>query len=401
MTHIKEQTVQNINQLLAQELSHTACLIRVDYNCPLQDGKITDATRIDKTIDGLKALLDKGAKLVLCSHLGRPKGQHLAEFSLAPVAEYLSATLNMEIPLLRLDASPQDAPESARMLMLENLRFHPGEEKNDLEFAQQLAGFGDIYINDAFSCAHRAHASTHAITTLLPSYAGALLHAEVDALNAVLNSPIRPVAAVVGGAKVSTKLEVLSHLSHKTDHILLGGGMANTFAAARGINIGKSICEPELFDTAREIEKAALAQGCTIHLPVDGIVATEFKANAKQHNVMLEDGLSDDEMMLDIGPKTLTHFSQIASQCQTILWNGPMGAFELEGFSAGTFELAKVVGARTVFNKITSVAGGGDTVAALKGAGVDQQFTYVSLAGGAFLEWIEGKELPGIAALQS
>lgn len=395
-----EKFMQNIYDLLQGDLSSTRCVIRVDYNCPLQDGKITDTTRIDKTIAGLKQLLDAGARLVLCSHLGRPKGQVVDAYSLQPVAAYLSHVFGRNVPLISIDTAEKEPFEKAPILLLENLRFFPGEEGNDTNFAQHLAQWGDVYINDAFSCAHRAHASTHAITRLLPAYAGALLDAEVQALQSVLDSPNRPVAAVVGGAKISTKLEVLEHLVQKTDHILLGGGMANTFAAARGIEIGKSICEPDLFETARAIEKAAHAAGCTFHLPVDGVIASEFKAGAEKHDIQLEAGIAADQMMLDIGPETVQLYTDIIKQCRTILWNGPMGAFELEGFSNGTYSVAQAVAHHTSDGAAISVAGGGDTVAALKGAGVDTQFSYVSLAGGAFLEWIEGKELPGIAALQ-
>ncbi|MGB1441578.1 MAG: phosphoglycerate kinase [Candidatus Puniceispirillaceae bacterium] len=392
--------MRDIAELLSGDVSGTPCLIRVDYNCPIDGGRITDTTRIDRTVDGLKALLEAGAKLRLCSHLGRPKGQIKPEYSLLPVAEYLSSRLGFAVPLLSPDAPEADTGSDASVIMLENLRFFAGEEANEAAFAAMLARFGDVYINDAFSCAHRAHASTHAVAALLPAYAGALLSAEVTALNRVLDAPVRPVVAVVGGAKVSTKLAVLNHLVDKTDHILLGGGMANTFALARGYEMGASLAEPEMLEIVREIEATASTSGCTIHLPIDGIVAEQFAANAPSRQVMLSDGLSDAEMMLDIGAQTLASFGQVIDKANTVLWNGPMGAFELAGFDQGTYQLARHVAAKSK-GGLTSVAGGGDTVAALNGAGVAEEFSYVSLAGGAFLEWIEGKILPGIAALEA
>ena len=391
--------MKTITHLLSGDISAKSCLIRVDYNCPLEQGKITDTTRIDRTIDGLKALLKAGVKLRLCSHLGRPKGQVKPEYSLQPVADYLAQLFGVSVPLISPDIPDSEIPAEPPIILLENLRFFAGEETNDAGFARQLARFGEIYINDAFSCAHRAHASTHAIASLLPAYAGALLNAEVTALNTVLKAPKRPVVAVVGGAKVSTKLAVLNHLVQKTDHILLGGGMANTFALARGHEMGASLAEPDMRDIVKQIEAGADANGCTIHLPEDGIVAETFSANAPSRTAILSEGLASTEMMLDIGPQTCASFSSVIDSAHTVLWNGPMGAFELAGFDAGTFSLAQHVASATA-KGLVSVAGGGDTVAALNGAGVRDDFSYVSLAGGAFLEWIEGKILPGIEALE-
>jgi len=391
--------MKTISSLLSGDFSAKTCLVRVDYNCPLEQGKITDTTRIDRTIDGLKILLEAGFRLRLCSHLGRPKGQVKPEFSLQPVADYLAQVFGVPVPLVSPDIADADIPEEPSIILLENLRFFAGEETNDAGFAAKLARFGEIYINDAFACAHRAHASTHAVASMLPAYAGALLDAEVSALNTVLEAPVRPVVAVVGGAKVSTKLAVLNHLVQKTDHILLGGGMANTFALARGFEMGASLAEPEMLDTVKEIEASAHQSGCIIHLPIDGIVAEEFAANAASRQLMLSDGLASTEMMLDIGPQTLASFGQVIDSAKTVLWNGPMGAFELAGFATGTFSLAQHVTTAKA-DGLVSVAGGGDTVAALNGAGVAAEFSYVSLAGGAFLEWIEGKILPGIEALE-
>ena len=392
--------MQNLDDLLQQDIDQKICLLRGDYNCPLKDGVITDTTRIDKSMAGLKALRDAGARLVLCSHLGRPKGQAVPEYSLAPVAAYFAQLFGHEIPLLSIADADTLSEIDAPVVMLENLRFHAEEEKNEDRFAQQLASCADFYVNDAFSTAHRAHASTHAVARYLPAYAGALLRAEVDALVSALDAPVRPVAAVVGGAKISTKIDVLMHLVKKTDHIILGGGMANTFAAARGVQTGASLCEPDLFDTAQQIEQAAIEAGCSLHLPVDGIVATKFEAGAQSHVCTLADGLSAEQMMLDIGPESVRQFIQIIQHCKTVLWNGPMGAFELAGFERGTYELAQATGSACNMGALTAVAGGGDTVAALNGAGIASEFSYVSLAGGAFLEWIEGKTLPGIAALE-
>jgi phosphoglycerate kinase len=323
--------------------------------------------------------------------------------SLEPVAEALGAALGGPVAFAEdcigdVAAKAVAGLANGDILVLENLRFHKGEEKNDPDLAAALAKLGDIFVGDAFSCAHRAHASTDAITRLLPSYAGPLLMEEINALRTALEHPERPTAAVVGGAKVSTKIPVLTNLMAKVDHLIIGGGMANTFLLAKGHAIGKSLAEPDLVGTAREIMDAAAAKGCTIALPVDGVIAAEFKAGAASRVVDVT-AIPADHMMLDVGPKSVAHLAKVIEPCRTLLWNGPLGAFEIAPFGEGTFALARQAAAMTKAGKLVSVAGGGDTVAALNAAGVTEDFTYVSTAGGAFLEWLEGRELPGIAAL--
>lgn len=380
-----------------EQLSGKTLLVRVDFNCPLADGKVADATRIDRVLPGLKQLAEAGAGLVLLSHLGRPKGQRVPQFSLQPICDYLSVALGYPVPLI---TEPEDAvrPSAGQMVMIENLRFWAEEEANDDGFAARLAGLGDIYVNDAFSCAHRAHASTHALARHLPSFAGPVMAAELEALGAALGQPQRPVAAVVGGAKVSTKLAVLTHLIDKVDILLLGGGMANTFLAAKGVNMGASLMEADLVDTASEIIAAADKKGCQLFLPEDGLAATEFKAGAAHRQIPNESILAT-EMMLDIGPAAISQYQQALAGVRTVLWNGPMGAFEINPFDTATVALARAVATATEAGELLSVAGGGDTVAALNHAGVTDKFSYVSLAGGAFLEYIEGKTLPGVAVL--
>ena len=380
-----------------EQLSGKTLLVRVDFNCPLADGKVADATRIDRVLPGLKQLAEAGAGLVLLSHLGRPKGQRVPQFSLQPICDYLSVALGYPVPLI---TEPEDAvrPSAGQMVMIENLRFWAEEEANDDGFAARLAGLGDIYVNDAFSCAHRAHASTHALARHLPSFAGPVMAAELEALGAALGQPQRPVAAVVGGAKVSTKLAVLTHLIDKVDILLLGGGMANTFLAAKGVNMGASLMEADLVDTASEIIAAADKKGCQLFLPEDGLAATEFKAGAA-HRQIPNEAILATEMMLDIGPAAISQYQQALAGVRTVLWNGPMGAFEINPFDTATVALARVVAKATEAGELLSVAGGGDTVAALNHAGVTDKFSYVSLAGGAFLEYIEGKTLPGVAVL--
>ena len=391
--------MRHVDMLSSAELAGKTCLIRADYNCPLSDGMLTDTSRIDQSLPGIKAVREQGARLVLTSHLGRPKGQIVEALSLTPVAEYVGHQLGCAVPVVDAEMAAE-ALETNDVIMLENLRFNPGEEQNDPDFAARLAAIADIYINDAFSCAHRAHASTHAITSLLPSYAGSLLMREVSALKAALENPDRPVAAFVGGAKISTKLDVLRHLVSKVDHLFLGGGMANTFSAANGHHIGASLYEPDMIATAEQVMRLAETSGCRIHLPVDGIVAREFAAGASSEVKMVTDRLNDDQMILDIGPASITAYLEVLGDVKTVLWNGPMGAFELDGFATGTVTLARAVAEMTESGQLSSVAGGGDTVAALNLAGCADSFSYVSLAGGAFLEWIEGKQLPGIAALE-
>ena len=380
-----------------EQLSGKTLLVRVDFNCPLADGKVADATRIDRVLPGLKQLAEAGAGLVLLSHLGRPKGQRVPQFSLQPICDYLSVALGYPVPLI---TEPEDAvrPSAGQMVMIENLRFWAEEEANDDGFAARLAGLGDIYVNDAFSCAHRAHASTHALARHLPSFAGPVMAAELEALGAALGQPQRPVAAVVGGAKVSTKLAVLTHLIDKVDILLLGGGMANTFLAAKGVNMGASLMEADLVDTASEIIAAADKKGCQLFLPEDGLATAEFKAGAA-HRQIPNEAILATEMMLDIGPAAISQYQQALAGVRTVLWNGPMGAFEINPFDTATVALARAVATATEAGELLSVAGGGDTVAALNHAGVTDKFSYVSLAGGAFLEYIEGKTLPGVAVL--
>jgi phosphoglycerate kinase len=376
-------------------------LIRVDINVPMEDGRVTDATRIERiaaTVDDIQAM---GGKVILMAHFGRPKGQVVPELSLEHIAGAVSDTLGLPVTFVNGDYAEAVAEmEDGEVLLLENLRFNPGEEKNDEGFAKRLASLGDIYVNDAFSAAHRAHASTEAIARLLPACAGRLMAAELGALEAALGTPKRPVIALVGGAKVSTKLDLLGNLVSKVDHLVIGGGMANTFLAAQGINVGKSLCEHDLADTARVILVKAEKAGCEIILPRDIVVAREFKAGAA-NEIVAPDACPSDAMILDAGPETVTYISEVLAGAKTLVWNGPLGAFEIEPFDRATNAAAGVAGALTSSGNLISVAGGGDTVAALNQAGVADSFTYISTAGGAFLEWMEGKELPGVAALSS
>lgn len=382
-----------------EQLAGKTCLIRVDFNCPLADGRVADGTRIERVLPGLKQLAEAGAGLVLISHLGRPKGEVIPEFSLAPVRDYLSEALGYVVPLVPLDNTGQ-GPAAGQIVMLENLRFWPEEEANDEQFAKKLAGLADVYVNDAFSCAHRAHASTYAVAQQLPSFSGPVMAAELDALSAALEKPQRPVAAVVGGAKVSTKLAVLENLIEKVDILFLGGGMANTFLVAKGEDMGASLMERDLIGTAADILLKAKQSGCRIMLPEDGLAATAFSADVAYREIPNKDILAT-EMMLDIGPKAIDSYQQALKEVRTVLWNGPMGAFEVSPFDTATVTLAQMVAEATEVGRILSVAGGGDTVAALNHAGVAEKFSYVSLAGGAFLEYIEGKTLPGVAVLSA
>ena len=384
-------------------MSGKTCLVRVDFNVPFQDGRISDDTRIQRILPGLKRLMAEGARLVLLSHLGRPKGEVKPELSLAPIASYLQEALGTDVPLiadvLSDDAESQvNAMADGSLCVAENIRFYKGEEANDADFAKSLARLGDVYIADAFSAAHRAHASTAAITAYLPSYAGDALADELTALEQALQAPKRPVVAVVGGAKVSTKLAVLENLIEKTDAIILGGGMANSFLGAQGVDMKASLSEPDLFETASRIMAKAKEANCQLILPTDGLAATKFEAHA-DHAVKDNGALVDGEMVLDIGPASIAAATDAIAGAATILWNGPMGAFEIQPFDQATVAVAQAVAERTQAGQLISVAGGGDTVAALNVAGVADKFTYLSLAGGAFLEWLEGKTLPGIAAL--
>jgi len=378
-------------------------LVRADLNVPVRGGQVSDATRLERLVPGLRDLAGRGARVIVISHFGRPKGGPDPQYSLRPVADKLGELLGR--PVAFADDCVGGAAERVAaalrpgdIAVLENLRFHKGEEKNDPEFARRLAALGDVFVNDAFSAAHRAHASTEAIARLLPAYAGPLLMEEIDALSIALEKPRRPTAAVIGGAKVSTKIPVLSNLAAKVDKLIIGGGMANTFLLAEGVEIGKSLAEPDFANTALEIMHAAKARSCEIILPHDVVVAARFEAGAASRVVPTLEAPAD-QMILDVGPKTVAHYTDVLSRCHTLLWNGPLGAFEIAPFGEGTFALARAAAAMTKAGTLTSVAGGGDTVAALNAAGVTDQFTYVSTAGGAFLEWLEGRTLPGIAAL--
>jgi phosphoglycerate kinase len=380
-------------------------VVRADLNVPVEDGKITDATRITRFAAGMKPLLERGARLVVLTHFGRPKPNVLdPAFSVDKLRPTLSEALG--VPVKFSDTCATTATEilarglsDGEVLLCENLRYNPGETANDVDFAKSLAVLGDIYVNDAFSCAHRAHASTEAIARLMPAYAGPLLTEEMQMLAAALDAPKRPSVAIVGGAKVSSKIAVLKNLVAKVDHIIIGGGMANTFLFADGAPMGKSLHEAEEIETVRKIRDLAKAANCTLHLPEDVVAAKDFAANA-EHVVVTNDQCPEGSMILDAGPKALAAFQSVLGECNTILWNGPLGAFEMQPFDKATMELARTAAELTRAGKTVSVAGGGDTVAALNAAGVADDFTYVSSAGGAFLEWLEGKTLPGIAALQ-
>jgi phosphoglycerate kinase len=395
--------LDNLKPASKADVKGKRVLVRADLNVPVKNGKVTDATRLERVVPGLLDLANRGARVVVISHFGRPKGGPDPEFTLKPIAEAFGKLLGKPAVFVTDCIGPDAAAAVAELpeggiAVLENLRFHKGEEKNDAAFAAELAKLGDIYVGDAFSCAHRAHASTEGITHKLPSYAGPLLMEEISALRAALEKPERPTAAVVGGAKVSTKIPVLTNLVAKVDKLIIGGGMANTFLQALGTNVGKSLSEPDFHDTAREIMTAAKSKGCEIVLPVDVVVAREFKEGAASEVCTL-DRIAPDAMILDVGPESVKHVAAVLKDCKTLLWNGPMGAFEIAPFGEGTFALARQAAELTKAGKLVSVAGGGDTVAALNAAGVTQDFTYVSTAGGAFLEWLEGRELPGVAAL--
>ncbi len=378
-------------------------LLRVDLNVPMDSGRVTDATRIERVLPTINELSHKGGRVVLLAHFGRPKGQRVESESLRPVIGALEQHLKHEI-VFADDCVGPDADKVVASLkdgdvaLLENTRFHKGEEKNDPVFAAELAKNGDVFVNDAFSAAHRAHASTEGLTHILPSYAGRTMQAELEALSSALTNPARPVMAVVGGAKVSTKLELLGNLVEKAQYLVIGGGMANTFLFAQGKAVGKSLCERDLADTARAILQKAATVGCEIVLPLDAVVAQKFEAYAPSH-VVTVDHVGAEDMILDVGPKSVAHVEDLLQKCKTLVWNGPFGAFELSPFDAGTNAIARTAARLTVEGRLLSVAGGGDTVAALNHAHAGESFTYVSTAGGAFLEWLEGKTLPGVAAL--
>jgi phosphoglycerate kinase len=387
----------------SEKVSGKRVLVRVDLNVPMKNGKVTDATRIERAAPTLNELAAKGAKVIVLSHFGRPDGKRVPEMSLKPLIEPLSKALGKPVAFAEDCVGPAaetavKALKAGDVLLLDNLRFHKEEEKNDKGFVDRLAAMGDVYVNDAFSAAHRAHASTEGVAHRLPALAGRLMQAELEALNKALGNPRRPVCAVVGGAKVSTKLDLLGNLVGKVDKLIIGGGMANTFLLAQGVAVGKSLAEKDLGKTALEILGKAKAAKCQVLLPIDVVAAGKFEANAP-HQVVDAKACPDDQMILDVGPKSIALYQKEVAECATLVWNGPLGAFEMKPFDAGTVALARTVADLTSSKKLLSVAGGGDTVAALAAAGVEEKFSYVSTAGGAFLEWMEGKTLPGVAAL--
>lgn len=375
-------------------------LVREDLNVPMDGAKVTDDTRLRAAAPTIAELADKGAVVLVLAHFGRPKGVPSPEFSLAQVTQPLAHVLGREVRYIDWEGDKEAVAmlRPGDIAVLENTRFFGGEEKNDPQVVERFASLADIYVNDAFSAAHRAHASTEGLAHVLPAYAGRSMQAELEALERALGNPRHPVAAVVGGAKVSTKLDVLKHLVGKVDHLIIGGGMANTFLAARGIDVGKSLCEYDLKNTALEILDAADKVGCTVHLPYDVVVAKEFKANPPIRTINVHE-VEAEEMILDIGPAAVEALGDALKTCKTLVWNGPLGAFEIAPFDKATVALAKTAAALTQGGSLVSVAGGGDTVAALNHAGVADDFSFVSTAGGAFLEWMEGRELPGVSAL--
>jgi phosphoglycerate kinase len=388
------------------DVSGKVALVRVDLNLPMQEGDVTDDTRIRASAPTILELADKGAKVLLLAHFGRPKGDRVSTMSLSLVVGAVERVLGREVMFVPEISGPVAAQaigilRPGDIAILENTRFWKGEEKNDPELVKAIADIGDIYVNDAFSAAHRAHATTEGLAHALPAYAGRSMQAELEALDKALGSPVKPVAALVGGAKVSSKLDVLKHLVAQVDHLIIGGGMANTFLAAKGVDVGKSLCEHDLTGTANEILAAADASGCTVHLPYEVVVSKEFAANPASLRTCNVHEVAADEMILDVGPAAVEALADVLKTCRTLVWNGPMGAFEMQPFDAATVALAKTAAALTQEGSLVSVAGGGDTVAALNHAGVAQDFSYISTAGGAFLEWMEGRELPGVAALSS
>ncbi|SHE34703.1 phosphoglycerate kinase [Litoreibacter ascidiaceicola] len=382
------------------DLTGKRVLVRVDINVPMEDGHVTDTTRIDRIVPTVRDVLAAGGIPILMAHYGRPKGKVVPEMSLSHVVPTLSDILDQ--PVAFIDGNYGDriaALQAGDIALLENLRFNPGEEANDANFAQRLASLGDVYVNDAFSAAHRAHASTEALAKLLPACAGRLMQEELSALEAALGTPERPVVAIVGGAKVSTKLDLLGNLVEKVDHLVIGGGMANTFLAAQGIDVGKSLAEHEMANTARDIIAKAKTTGCEIILPRDIVVAKEFKENA-QHRTVAAGACPEDQMILDAGPETVDYIKGVLKDAKTLIMNGPLGVFELAPFHKATFDVLDEIARQTKAGDLVSVAGGGDTVAAVNASGHESDFTYISTAGGAFLEWMEGKTLPGVAALE-
>lgn len=392
-----------IRRIQDADLAGKRVLVRVDFNVPMKDGQVSDATRLVSAIPTIELLADRGAKVVLLAHFGRPKGQVVPDMSLEPVAQPLADLLGVPVDFCTETVGEEAASAVADMdeggvLLLENTRFHAGEEANDPAFARALAALGDIYVNDAFSAAHRAHASTEGVARLLPAYAGLAMQREIDHLVAALEAPERPVIALVGGAKVSTKIDLLQNLVKKVDVLFVGGGMANTLLHAQGVNVGTSLCEADLTDTARAIFAAAEEAGCKLMLPSDVVVAREFRPNPETRLVAVSD-VADDEMILDCGPATVVALSMAMEEAKTLIWNGPLGAFETPPFETATVAAAQQAARAVKARGLIAVAGGGDTVAALNQAGVSSDFTFISTAGGAFLEWMEGKALPGVDVL--
>ena len=386
------------------DVSGKSVFVRVDLNVPMEGGNVADATRIERVLPTIREISDKGGKVILLAHFDRPKGKVVPSMSLAQITSTVATLLGKPVAFSTdcvgpMAAAAAEAMQPGDVLLMENTRFHQGEEANDPVFALALAANGDLYVNDAFSAAHRAHASTERLARLLPSFAGRAMQAELQALEAGLGNPARPVAAIVGGAKISTKLDLLTNLVRKVDTLVIGGGMANTFLAAQGISVGKSLCEHDLAETARKIQDEAKAAGCAILLPSDAVIAREFKAGAANQTVAIG-AVPADAMVLDVGPKSAAAVNAAIDAARTLVWNGPLGAFEIAPFDKATVAVAKHAAKRTKAGKLISIAGGGDTVSALNHAGVGDAFTYVSTAGGAFLEWMEGRELPGVAVLQ-
>jgi phosphoglycerate kinase len=387
------------------DIAGKTVLVREDLNVPMHEGSVSDDTRLRAAVPTLLELADRGAKVLVLAHFGRPKGRKSPDQSLSLVTRGLSQALGRDVQFIP-DCQGEAAAAGIAVMrggdiaILENTRFHEGEEKNDPALADAMAALADLYVNDAFSAAHRAHCSTEGLAHRLPAFAGRSMERELDALEAALGKPEKPVAAVVGGAKVSTKLAVLENLISKVDHLIIGGGMANTFLAARGVDVKKSLCEHDLVGTANDIFEKAEVAGCTLHLPYDVAVATEFAANPASYRVCNVNELTDGEMILDVGPAAVEALGDVLKTCRTLVWNGPLGAFEMAPFDTATVALARTAAALTAEGSLVSVAGGGDTVAALNHAGVADDFSFVSTAGGAFLEWMEGKDLPGVAALK-
>jgi phosphoglycerate kinase len=398
------ELLDNFKSISTIDVSGKRVLIRTDLNVPMCGTEVTDTTRIERLLPTLQELAARGAKVIVLSHLGRPNGKPAVEFSLRPVARKLASLMNGTSVVFGEDCVGSIAEEvvaklhAGEIAVLENVRFHKGEEANDSSFAAELAKLGDIYVNDAFSVSHRAHASTEALARMLPAYAGPSMMAEIDAFKLALDRPDRPVAAIVGGSKVSTKIDVLIHLAKKMDYLIVGGGMANTFLFAERHGVGRSLHEPSFVGTVDAVFSQAAESGCKVVLPVDVVVARELKANVATQTVPVSQ-VPADSMILDVGPRSVGEILQRLAKCKTLLWNGPVGAFEIPPFGEGTFRLAREAARLTRAGQLVTVAGGGDTVAALNAAGVTKQFTYVSTAGGAFLEWLEGRTLPGVAAL--